>query len=329
MAAAFGPASGASAQAAQISWSACPIEDYPTLQCGTFKVPYDYGKPNGKQFTLALQKLPASGAKIGTLFTNPGGPGAPGLNTWFFGSTSQSLRESFDLVGFDPRGIGETRPAFDCEPAPGGAPRTATPTAGDWVTHSRALTPGIARANRACQRKSADFIAHVGTNNVVRDLDAMRAAVGDSKLTYWGMSYGTRIGYTYAYRYPQRVRAIILDGPVTPNGSFANFADVRSGSNDEALRFIRSVSPATYAAVISTRNSLFASRLDIGTAGRSVRLSGYDWVSIVSDKLLAQSNWPQVTELAKLVATARIVGTGGDQARAALRTALALSLIHI
>jgi pimeloyl-ACP methyl ester carboxylesterase len=325
VAAAFGPASGASAQAAQISWTACPLEGYPTLQCGTFEVPYDYGKPTGKKFTLALQKLPASGAKIGTLFTNPGGPGAPGRNTWIFASDSQSLRESFDLVGFDPRGIGETRPAFDCEPAPGGAPRTATPTAGNWVTHSRALTPGIARANRACQRKSADFIAHVGTNNVVRDLDAMRAAVGDAKLTFWGMSYGTRIGFTYAYRYPQRVRAIILDGPVTPDGSWANFADVRSGSNDDALRFIRSVSPATYAAVISTRNSLFASRLDIGTAGRSVRLSGYDWVSIIANKLLAQSNWPEVIELAKLVATARIVGTGGDQARAALRTALAIA----
>ncbi len=78
--AAFGPVSGASAQAAQISWTACPIEDYPTLQCGTFKVPYDYGKPNGKQFTLALQKLPASGTKIGTLFTNPGGPGVARAN---------------------------------------------------------------------------------------------------------------------------------------------------------------------------------------------------------------------------------------------------------
>jgi pimeloyl-ACP methyl ester carboxylesterase len=321
--AAFGPVSGASAQAAQISWTACPIEDYPTLQCGTFKVPYDYSKPNGKQFTLALQKLPASGTKIGTLFANPGGPGSPGLNIWRVPATSQSLRDSFDLVGFDPRGIGETKPAFDCEPAEGGVP--ASPTNVDWAAVSAALTPGIARANRACQRKSADFIAHVGTNNVVRDLDAMRAAVGDAKLNFWGMSYGTRIGFTYAYRYPQRVRAIILDGPVTPNGSWANFARVRSGSNDEALRFVRSVSPATYAAVISTRNSLFASRLDIGTAGRSMRLGGYEWINIIANKLLPQSGWPEIMELAKQIAAARIVGTGGDQARAALRTALAIA----
>jgi len=323
VAAAFGPASGASAQAAQISWTACPLEDYPTLQCGTFEVPYDYGKPNGKQFTLALQKLPASGTKIGTLFANPGGPGAPGLNSWMFAATSQSLSESFDLVGFDPRGIGETRPAFDCEAAEGGAP--ASPNNVDWAAVSAALTPGIARANRACQRKSADFIAHVGTNNVVRDLDAMRAAVGDAKLNYWGMSYGSRIGYTYAYRYPQRVRAIILDGPVTPNGSWANFARVRSGSNDEALRFVRSVSPATYAAVISTRNSLFASRLDIGTAGNPIRLGGYDWLGIIANKLLPQAGWPQITALAKLVAAARIVGPGGYDARAALRKELAIA----
>jgi pimeloyl-ACP methyl ester carboxylesterase len=323
VAAAFGPASGASAQAAQISWSACPIEDYPTLQCGTFEVPYDYGKPTGKKFTLALQKLPASGAKIGTLFANPGGPGSPGLNSWAFASTSQSLSESFDLVGFDPRGVGETRPAFDCEPV--GVGPDNTPNV-DWPGFSAAATPIIARSNRACQRKSADFIAHVGTNNVVRDLDAMRAAVGDAKLNFWGMSYGSRIGYTYAYRYPQRVRAIILDGPVTPNGSWANFAEVRSGSEDQALRFIRSVSPATYAAVISTRNSLFASQLDIGTAGRPTRLGGYDWLRIVSSELLLQqTNWPGITKAAGLVAAARIVGPGGYDARAVLRKLFAVA----
>jgi pimeloyl-ACP methyl ester carboxylesterase len=323
VAAAFGPASGASAQAAQISWTACPVENYPTLQCGTFEVPYDYGKPNGKKFTLALQKLPASGAKIGTLFANPGGPGSPGLNSWTFASTSQSLSESFDLVGFDPRGVGETRPAFDCEPV--GVGPDNTPNV-DWPGFSAAATPIIARSNRACQRKSADFIAHVGTNNVVRDLDAMRAAVGDAKLNFWGMSYGSRIGYTYAYRYPQRVRAIILDGPVTPNGSWANFAEVRSGSEDQALRFIRSVSPATYAAVISTRNSLFASQLDIGTAGRPTRLGGYDWLRIVSSELLLQqTNWPGITKAAGLVAAARIVGPGGYDARAVLRKLFAVA----
>jgi pimeloyl-ACP methyl ester carboxylesterase len=323
VAAAFGPASGASAQAAQISWTACPVENYPTLQCGTFEVPYDYGKPNGKKFTLALQKLPASGAKIGTLFANPGGPGSPGLNSWAFASTSQSLSESFDLVGFDPRGVGETRPAFDCEPV--GVGPDNTPNV-DWPGFSAAATPIIARSNRACQRKSADFIAHVGTNNVVRDLDAMRAAVGDAKLNFWGMSYGSRIGYTYAYRYPQRVRAIILDGPVTPNGSWANFAEVRSGSEDQALRFIRSVSPATYAAVISTRNSLFASQLDIGTAGRPTRLGGYDWLRIVSSELLLQqTKWPGITKAAGLVAAARIVGPGGYDARAVLRKLFAVA----
>ena len=316
--AAFGPLSGASAQAAQISWTACPIEDYPTLQCGTFEVPYDYGKPNGKQFTLALQKLPASGTKIGTLFANPGGPGVSGRGVWTHPAQSASLRQSFDLVGFDPRGIGQTRPAFDCDEPGGESPANTLNI--DWIRYTQEQVPAILRANRACQRKSADFIAHVGTNNVVRDLDAMRAAVGDSKLTYWGASYGTRIGYTYAYRYPQRVRAIVLDGPVTPDGSFADFADVRSRSEDEALRFIRSVSPATYAAVISTRNSLFASRLDIGTAGKSMPLDGYEWLGIVSSKLmLAQKNWPQITQLAKVVSLARIVGSGGDEARAALR----------
>ena len=324
-----GPVSGASAQAAQISWTTCPKEAYPdpaladafypTLQCGTFKVPYDYGKPNGKQFTLALQKLPASGTKIGTLFTNPGGPGSPGRTSWTEAATIR-MRESFDLIGFDPRGVGETRPAFDCEKADEAFPK-APPV--EWVQIAAVQTILTARANRACQRKSADFIAHVGTNNVVRDLDAMRAAVGDAKLNFWGMSYGSRIGYVYAYRYPRRVRAIILDGPISPNGSWANFARGRSGSNDKALRFIRSVSPATYAAVISTRNSLFASRLDIGTA--RLTMGGYEWLNILTNKLTGQDSWPQITALAKQVAAARIVGPGGDEARAALREELAIA----
>ncbi|MEI7692685.1 MAG: alpha/beta fold hydrolase, partial [Actinomycetes bacterium] len=319
--AAFGPVSGASAQAAQISWTTCPKEEYPApalaealypqLQCGTFKVPYDYGKPNGKQFTLALQKLPASGTKIGTLFTNPGGPGGEGRTSWTEAARIR-IRKSFDLIGFDPRGVGETRPAFDCEKKDTASPK-APPV--DWVQIAAVQTILTARANRACQRKSADFIAHVGTNNVVRDLDAMRAAVGDAKLNFWGMSYGSRIGYVYAYRYPQRVRAMILDGPISPNGSLANSAAVGAGSADEALRFIRSVSPATYAAVIATRNSLFASRLDIGTAGRPTRLTGYEWLILIDNKLSSQDSWPEITALAKQVAAARIVGPGGYDAR--------------
>ena len=321
--AAFGSVSGASAQAAQISWSACPIEGYPTLQCGTFKVPYDYGKPNGKQFTLALQKLPASGTKIGTLFTNPGGPGSPGRTSWTSPANSQSLRESFDLVGFDPRGDGETRPAFDCEAALAAVPPNNTPRV-NWVRLSVQQARITGAANRACQRKSADFITHVGTNNVVRDLDAMRAAVGDSKLTFWGMSYGTTIGSVYAYRYPRRVRAILLDGTVSPNLTWASYQEWGTDrAVDETLRFIRSVSPASYAAVISTRNSLLASPLDIGTAGNRAWVSANDWLTTLAYPLVnSQRNWPQIIPVAKVVAQARIVGAGGDQARAALRTFL-------
>ena len=315
-----GPASGASAQAAQISWSACPIVGYPTLQCGTFKVPYDYGKPNGKQFTLALQKLPASGTKIGTLFTNPGGPGEEGRTSWTVPANSQSLRESFDLVGFDPRGVGETRPAFDCK-APGQVAPPNTPRV-NWVRLSVQQARITGAANRACQRKSAGFIAHVGTNNVVRDLDAMRAAVGDSKLTFWGMSYGTTIGSVYAYRYPRRVRAILLDGTVSPNLTWASYQEWGTDrAVDETLRFIRSVSPASYAAIISTRNSLFASQLDIGTAGNRAWVSANNWLTTLAYPLVnSQSNWPQIIPVAKVVAQARIVGAGGDEARAALRT---------
>ena len=317
--AAVGPVSGAAAQGSQIDWESCPVEDYPTLQCGTFQVPYDYAKPTGKKFTIAMQKLPASGTKVGSLFNNPGGPGGEGLTMWQIAAMrSPSLRESFDLIGFDPRGIGETKPTFDCAATPGVEPPNSLKF--DWIKYSEDWTSVNAKANRACQKKSADFIAHVGTNDVVRDLDAMRAAVGDSKLTYWGMSYGTRIGYVYAYRYPKKVRAMILDGAVTPDGSWADFADIRSQSNDDALRFLRAVSPASYAAVISTRNSLYASKLQLW---RGLRMSAYNWLMSVTTGLMPyQEKWPEVIDYAHYVSMARIEGPGGAPARDKLRKLL-------
>ena len=319
--AAVGPVSGAAAKAPQIDWKACPSKDYPTLQCGTFKVPYDYNKPKGKQFTLALQKLPASGKskKIGTLFTNPGGPGAPGLESWVFAAKSQPLRRAFDLVGFDPRGVGDTKPAFDC--APPELPNPANSASVDWVGAAEQAAPLTAKANRACQDKSADFIAHVGTNNVVRDLDGMRAAVGDSKLSYWGMSYGSRIGYVYAYRYPKKVRAMILDGSLAPDDSWARYLDVRLQSNDQALRFIRSVSPVSYAAVIATRDSLFASKLDLG----GVELDGNSVMTLFISLLPSQDAWPAIVGLKAIVDQARIVGPDGAEDRALLRSMLGVT----
>ena len=314
---AVGPVSGAGAQAPQIDWRACPEVGFPALQCGTFKVPYDYNKPTGKKFTIAMQKLPASGRKIGTLFTNPGGPGSEGLRTWKNAYFSQSLGEAFDLIGFDPRGVGKTKPAFDCPSVPTPAPPNLPGV--DWLKYAMKITPFQVKENRACQSKSADFISHVGTNDVVRDLDAMRAAVGDAKLTYWGMSYGTRIGYVYAYRYPKKVRAMILDGSVTPDGSVADFTALRSTGGDDALRFIRSVSPATYAAVISTRDSLFASELDLGGG---LKIGAYVWLGLVIPNLLDQNNWPNIKPLAGVVAQARRVGQGGNKARQQLRRLL-------
>ncbi|MCX6385170.1 MAG: alpha/beta fold hydrolase, partial [Solirubrobacterales bacterium] len=314
VAVAVGPVSGASAQTPQIDWNACPEVGFPTLQCGTFKVPYDYNKPTGKKFTIAMQKLPASGKKIGALFTNPGGPGSEGLRTWKNAYISQSLGEAFDLIGFDPRGVGKTKPAFDCPSVPTPAPPNLPGV--DWLKYAMKITPFQVKENRACQSKSADFISHVGTNDVVRDLDAMRAAVGDAKLTYWGMSYGTRIGYVYAYRYPKKVRAMILDGSVTPDGSWANFADIRSQSADDALRFIRAVSPASYAAVISTRNSLYASKLQLRPG---LQMSAYHWLMFLTIRLMPfQPQWPKIIEYAGYVSKARIDGPDGAPARTEL-----------
>ncbi|OBI46248.1 hydrolase [Mycobacterium kyorinense] len=189
-------------------------------QCGKIAVPVDYNHLDGDATTLAMIRFPATGDKIGSLVINPGGPGESGIEAAV--SVVQSLptrvRERFDLVGFDPRGVASSRPAIWCNSDADNDRLRAEPQ----VDYSPAGVAHIEDETKEfvgrCIAKMGDkFLANVGTVNVARDLDAIRDALGDDKLTYLGYSYGTRIGSAYAEAYPQNVRAMILDGAVDPN----------------------------------------------------------------------------------------------------------------
>lgn len=189
-------------------------------QCGSVVVPIDYDKPGGDTAQLALIRFPATEEKIGSLVINPGGPGESGVEAAvsIVQSLSQSVRERFDLVGFDPRGVASSRPALWCNSDADNDRDRADPE----VDYSPA---GVARiendtkdyVQRCVDKAGTEFLANLGTVNVAKDLDAIRAALGDDKLTYLGYSYGTRIGSTYAEAFPQNVRAMILDGAIDPN----------------------------------------------------------------------------------------------------------------
>lgn len=188
--------------------------------CGRLAVPVDYNHRDGDVATLALIRFPASGDKIGSLVINPGGPGESGIEAalGIFQSLPKQIHERFDLVGFDPRGVAASRPAIWCNSDADNDRQRTEPQ----VDYSAS---GVARMEnetkqfiqRCVDKVGKNFLANVGTVNVAKDLDTIRAALGDDKLTYLGYSYGTRIGSAYAEAFPQRVRAMILDGAVDPN----------------------------------------------------------------------------------------------------------------
>lgn len=192
----------------------------PDLRCARLEVPLDYADPDGRTARIAVLKAPARGERIGSLLLNPGGPGGPGMSMAAIGATATLVRspltERFDLVGFDPRGVGASTPAIDCatdaELDRGEFQPTVTVGAGAWTEDDPR------RVVRRCADGSGgeDVLAHVGTRDAVRDMDILRAVLGDEKLSYLGQSYGTRLGAVYAETFPDRVRAMVLDGAVDP-----------------------------------------------------------------------------------------------------------------
>jgi len=215
------PAAQKSQTGAPIEWGAChqPGDLPKGAQCGSLAVPVDYSKPDGAIAQIALIRFPATGQRIGSLVMNPGGPGQSGVDgaATALESLPAGLHERFDLVGFDPRGVGASTPAVRCNTDAENDADRADP----YVDFSPA---GIARiediekqyVQRCVDKMGTEFLANVGTVNVAEDLDRIRAALGDDKLNYLGYGYGTLIGSAYAEAFPDRVRAMILDGAIDP-----------------------------------------------------------------------------------------------------------------
>ncbi|MEU9478804.1 alpha/beta hydrolase [Streptomyces sp. NPDC048191] len=214
------PAHAASAApAAHLAWKKCGTSDYPTLQCASLKVPLDHAHPSGRQITLALSRVRHTAkTSQGPLLVNPGGPGGSGLTLAGFVASALPRRVAaqYDVIGFDPRGVGRSSPALDCAP---GHFRTVRP---DTVPATTALErTNLARAKSfaaACGRRYAGLLPYIDTVSAVRDMDSVRAALGARRISYFGYSYGTYLGAVYAKLYPQRVRRLVLDSVVDPTG---------------------------------------------------------------------------------------------------------------
>ncbi|WP_354644588.1 alpha/beta hydrolase [Kitasatospora camelliae] len=215
----------ASFYAQQVSWSACPADPADPngqgaasgLQCGTLHVPLDYTRPAADALDLALIKLPAAqpAQRVGSLIVNPGGPGASGVAMVRSGAKrfDGALHDRFDVVGFDPRGTGGSSPVQCLDDKQSDAlyqhdlPREPIQRKAELELTDKALSA-------ACQARSGRILPFVGTRNTARDLDVLRQAVGDRKLNYLGISYGTHLGALYAEEFPGNTGRLVLDGAV-------------------------------------------------------------------------------------------------------------------
>lgn len=214
-----------------VKWESCAdygTGDYFTgavYTCGYAIVPLDYANPSGPTIAVAMLKIHLQGgnAKKQNLFMDPGGPGFPGMSLannvgGYFNSAD--LLGDYDLVGFDPRGVGSSAPSIQCA---SDQFIDAQHQGSDLLT-SADLNKTLERSTQACYDNTGkgfgingeDFIANVGTNNVVKDLDVLRSVVGDSRINYLGFSYGTSIAYHYELQFPANIRAMIIDGVVNP-----------------------------------------------------------------------------------------------------------------
>jgi pimeloyl-ACP methyl ester carboxylesterase len=242
------------------------------FQCATVKVPLDYDQPNGRLIDLAVARLPASDPahRIGSLFINPGGPGASGVQLVLGGARllyAPGVRARFDIVGFDPRGVAASTPvrcfASTEEQQAFYQNYPSIPTTRQELRRAGAKVRELARR---CQARAGWLLPHVSTADVARDLDVLRARVGDRRLTYVGYSYGTYLGATYANLFPQRIRALALDAVIDAPA----YTTGRKGSTT----FVRQHSDRGSAATLSEFFRLCrqaASRCAFGASGNPTR----------------------------------------------------------
>ncbi|MFI6295786.1 alpha/beta hydrolase [Nonomuraea sp. NPDC050790] len=217
-----------------VAWAPCtdltgpdgkPLKDA-SMECGRLAVPLDYAKPDGEKLDLALIRIKATGDRIGSLVFNFGGPGGSGVDGLaMLAKAFASLGTRYDLVSFDPRGVDRSSgvKCGDLDKFVSASPNTAD--------FDRLMKDFAA----SCARESGKILPHVGTANAAEDLDRIRAAVGDDKLNYFGLSYGTQLGAVYATKHPKNVGRFVLDAALDPSVSFKERAVTQAKGFKNAL----------------------------------------------------------------------------------------------
>jgi pimeloyl-ACP methyl ester carboxylesterase len=224
-----------------------PCLDVPDAECATARVPLDYDDPHGPRTSIALARIPASdpARRIGTLFVNPGGPGGSGVEMVLFGFgafVAEQLEGRFDIVGFDPRGIGASEPLHCFRSGAQQGEFLSSFQVFPWLkSQERRFFRIFSSLPDHCFARGGRIVRHMSTADVVRDLDLLRRAVGDQRLNYLGFSYGSYIGNTYANLFPGNIRALVIDGVLNPRlwASGRQIVSDRIATAEEFEEFLR------------------------------------------------------------------------------------------
>ncbi|GIG87795.1 alpha/beta hydrolase [Plantactinospora endophytica] len=210
-----------------LSWGPCPADiASPTLECTTVEVPLDYRHPEGRTIDIAVSRLPSknSSQRRGVLLTNPGGPGGGGLsypgllgNPVFPQPLPQSVRDRYDVIGFDPRGVGHSAPVT-CDYTPEQVARLNLPYPSSSAEVRRDAEIAETIARQCLTSETAGMLPYITTANTARDMDRIRKALGEPQISYLGSSYGTYLGAVYTTMFPQRSDRIVLDSNLGPGG---------------------------------------------------------------------------------------------------------------
>lgn len=219
------PEPGADQTVQQQDWGSCArfigdASDIPTARCRTVSVPVSDDNPGGPQAELAVIRIPATGTRIGSLFVNPGGPGASAVDSvagMGAALAGTPVSEHFDLVGFDPRGVGHSTPSLRCRTDQDFDAWRREPMA-DYSPGGVAQIEALYQqfVNDCVEQMGPQFLAGVGTASAARDMDAVRQVIGDDQINYLGFSYGTELGTAYAEQFGDHVRTTVLDGAIDP-----------------------------------------------------------------------------------------------------------------
>ncbi|WP_426570694.1 alpha/beta hydrolase [Aquihabitans sp. McL0605] len=239
-----GPTSTTSSSTSSKGSTPSPVPGAPAIdwhdcgggfQCGDMEVPLDYAKPDGKKIQIAVTRHPADkpDERIGALFMNPGGPGASAIDLARNFSRAGEIGDRFDIVGFDPRGVGESSP-LDCHSHLLDI-YDADPTIDSAADRAETLKASKEFVDE-CRRKYGPILPFLGTTNVARDMDQVRQALGDDQLNYLGYSYGTSLGQEYARLFPTHVRSMVLDGVVDHAPDGLTTAEEQAGGFTTAMK---------------------------------------------------------------------------------------------